>query len=42
MAEAAGRGREVWRRWTTSGFTAGVGAAASINEISNIAAFLQV
>jgi hypothetical protein len=40
--EEAGRGREAWRLWMMSGLTADVGAAASINEIKNIAASLQV
>ena len=37
--EEAGRAREASRRWTMSGLTAEVGAAASINDINNIAAF---
>jgi len=37
-AGEAGRGRRASRRWTTSGFTAVGGVAASINEIRNIVA----
>lgn len=42
VTEDIARVREATRRCTISGLTTDVGAAASINEISNIAVFLQV